>query len=141
MGDYSCSESELDSAIEMASFSDVANYKNNGLCARINSRGGGISGGERQRLSLARVLLRRPKVLILDEVTSSVDVKTENEIFETLYALRGSSTVILVSHRLKFLNKADKIFVVDAGEVCEYGTYDQLFAQRGKFYNMVHEFK
>jgi ABC-type multidrug transport system fused ATPase/permease subunit len=85
-----------------------------------------LSGGQRQRIAIARELYKSPKLLILDEATSSLDSETENLISESLNKLKGSLTIILVAHRLSTIKNCDLVYVLDNGSVIEQGSYDEL---------------
>jgi len=97
--------------------------------------GASMSGGERQRLALARALVHRPNVLLLDEATSALDNETERRVMENLAALDGVR--IIIAHRLSTLSFADKIVVMHEGELVEHGTHRELMTQRGHYYNLV----
>ena len=97
-----------------------------------------LSGGERQRISIARALLIDPRILILDEATSSVDTETEKEIQNALDNLVQGRTTIAIAHRLSTLRKADRLVVMDRGQVVEVGPHDALIAQRGAYWRL-HE--
>jgi ATP-binding cassette subfamily B protein len=103
----------------------------------IGERGAGLSGGERQRISIARALLYDPKILILDEATSSVDTESEKLIQDALLRITEGRTTIAIAHRLSTLKNSDRIFVVDRGEIIENGTHEQLMARRGTYYKLV----
>ncbi|WP_406675692.1 cyanophycin metabolism-associated ABC transporter [Sapientia aquatica] len=107
-----------------------------GYDSMVGERGQGLSGGERQRISIARALLIDPKILILDEATSSVDSETEKEIQKALDNLVKGRTTIAIAHRLSTLNKADRLVVMDRGVVVEEGKHEVLMAQQGAYYRL-----
>ena len=102
----------------------------------VGERGQGLSGGERQRISIARALLIDPKILILDEATSSVDTETEKEIQKALDNLVRGRTTIAIAHRLSTLRKADRLVVMDRGRIVEVGNHDDLMAIEGHYYKL-----
>jgi ATP-binding cassette, subfamily C, bacterial len=97
-----------------------------GIDTLVGDRGLRLSGGERQRLALARALLREPELLILDEATSALDTETERSVRTALADLRGRVTMLVIAHRLTAAREADQIIVLDAGEIAERGTWEQL---------------
>ena len=101
---------------------------------RIGEGGGLLSGGQRQRLAIARALLGNPRLLILDEATSSLDAETERIIQNNLQTICHNRTTIIIAHRLSTVRNADKIIVLDRGILVESGTHDQLMAKRGQYY-------
>ena len=107
-----------------------------GYDSMVGERGQGLSGGERQRISIARALLIDPRILILDEATSSVDSETEKEIQKALENLVQGRTTIAIAHRLSTLHRADRLVVLDRGRVVEEGTHDVLMAQEGAYFNL-----
>lgn len=107
-----------------------------GYDSMVGERGQGLSGGERQRISIARALLIDPRILILDEATSSVDSETEKEIQKALENLVKGRTTIAIAHRLSTLHRADRLVVLDRGRVVEEGSHDVLMAKQGAYYNL-----
>lgn len=106
------------------------------LDSEVLERGENLSGGEKQRLAIARAMLKGGRLWILDEPTSSIDALTEKIIYEELFEQAADDTLVLVSHRLKGLEKMDQIIVMEKGQVVETGTFDELMAKQGYFFAM-----
>lgn len=124
-------------AAKAASAHDFIVSKPDGYDTVVGERGQSLSGGERQRISIARAVLHDPKILILDEATSSVDVQTEKRIQEAITKLVQGRTTFAIAHRLSTLRNANRLLVMDAGRIVEMGTHEELLEKKGAFYNLV----
>lgn len=111
--------------------------KPDGYDTMVGEKGAKLSGGERQRVSIARAILHNPRILILDEATSSVDVETEKQIQEAIGRLIQGRTTFAIAHRLSTLRNASRLIVLDKGEIAEIGTHEELMAKEGHFYKLV----
>jgi ATP-binding cassette subfamily B protein len=137
---YGSENAEVEAVIHAA---DVANAHNficrlpDGYDTVLGERGVGLSGGERQRLSIARAVLRNPSILFFDEATASVDSETESLIQDAIERLIHGRTTLMIAHRLSTLRKANKIIVVDKGEIIEMGSPEELMALKGKYYKLI----
>ena len=132
MGRPNASDTELWAVLERAKMADFLRTEK-GLDTAINERGSNLSGGQCQRLALARALLHDSPVYIFDEATSNIDVESENDIMEEIHRLAETKTVILISHRLANVASADNIYVMEAGHVAESGTHEALLARGGVY--------
>ncbi len=126
-------QEELDAACFIANLNDFIASQPEGYETLVGNRGLKLSGGEKQRLSIARVILKDPKILILDEATSALDSITENAIQEALEALMEGRTSIVIAHRLSTILKADRILVVKDGVIAEQGSHEELLALGGTY--------
>ena len=131
-------DAELMDAIETASLTEFINNQPDGLDTIVGNRGLKLSGGEKQRLSIARIILKNPSILILDEATSALDSISENAIQDALERLMQGRTSIVIAHRLSTILKADRILVVANGTITEQGTHDELLAKNG-IYRELYE--
>jgi ABC-type bacteriocin/lantibiotic exporter with double-glycine peptidase domain len=103
---------------------------------KIGERGVNISGGQKQRIIIARTILQKPKILILDEATSSLDVKSETKIHQALFEMLGKITIIIITHRLSAIKNVDNIMVLDNGEILEAGRHKELISLQGIYHNL-----
>ena len=132
------SDSEIWEALEKASAVNIVKNAGKGLDSMLGEGGRKISGGEKQRLSIARALLRKPRVLIFDEATSALDSITEEQITETVKEIsaRKQQITILIAHRLSTIMHADRIYVLEKGKIVERGDHAQLLNKKGLYYAM-----
>ncbi|MEO0078223.1 MAG: ABC transporter ATP-binding protein [candidate division WOR-3 bacterium] len=114
---------------------DIAGFAR-GLDEKIGERGTRLSGGQKQRVAIARALVNSPPVLVFDDATSALDARTEQELIRRLVTGLGQTTAIIVSHRLSVLAACDWVYVLDAGELKEQGTHDELLARRGLYWQL-----
>lgn len=134
----SASDADMEEALNRAAASNLLQRAGNGLNTVIGEGGLKLSGGEKQRLSIARALVRKPRLLIFDEATSALDSITEEEITNTIRSISASKEqiTILIAHRLSTIMHADNIFVLEKGNIVETGTHDSLLAEKGLYYAM-----
>jgi ATP-binding cassette subfamily B protein len=132
------SETELQEALEKASCQNLLKRADKGIDSLIGEGGLKLSGGEKQRISIARALLRKPRVLLFDEATSALDSITEEEITETIRNIskRKEQITLLIAHRLSTIMHADRIYVLEKGEIVETGSHDELLVEKGLYYAM-----
>lgn len=136
MGNPDASEEEIVSAAKAANAHDFIMELPEGYDTKVGERGVKLSGGQKQRLSIARVFLKNPPMLILDEATSALDLESEALIQESLSRLAHNRTTVIVAHRLSTITHADKILVIDHGELKEQGTHAELIAKQGIYYDL-----
>jgi ABC-type multidrug transport system fused ATPase/permease subunit len=130
-------EEEIRQACESADCLQFILKQKKGFETRIGQGGINLSGGQAQRLAIARALIRKPAILLLDEPSSALDTESESAIMATLYDLKNTMTIILVGHHLKAISKADRLVVVDDGKIVEDGTHMELISSQG-LYNMLY---
>lgn len=139
-GKRDASEEDLWEAIRAVHAEEVIEYLHDGIHTQVGERGGGLSAGQKQLISFARALLIDPKILILDEATSSVDAYTEAIIQEALEVLLENRTSIIIAHRLSTILNADRIIVMEKGQVIEEGTHEALLSQGGKYSQLYKQY-
>ncbi|KAF4100837.1 hypothetical protein G5714_019033 [Onychostoma macrolepis] len=130
-----CSMDKVKEAASKANAHAFISKLENGYNTDVGERGNLLSGGEKQRIAIARALIRQPQVLILDEVTSSLDTESEQMVQQAL-ACCPSQTLLVIAHRLKTIERADQIVVIDSGEVVELGTHQELMDKKGNYYKL-----
>lgn len=133
LGRTDVSDAQLQDALDAAHVSDFLPKLANGLDTLVGPRGSALSGGQRQRVVIARALLRNTPVLLLDEATSALDAQSEKVVQSALDELSGGRTTIVIAHRLSTIRAADKIIVMDRGEIADQGTHEELL-ERGGIY-------
>ncbi|HDS74110.1 MAG TPA: ABC transporter ATP-binding protein [Firmicutes bacterium] len=137
---YAKPDADIDDVIRAASAANALGFilrQPDGFDTRVGGSSGRLSGGEKQRIAIARAILHDPKILILDEATSSVDTETEDQIQQALRRLVKGRTTFAIAHRLSTLKYADKLVVLDDGKVAEIGSHDELVAKEGVYARLV----
>ena len=129
-------EKEIKKAASAAKISNIIDSLPDGLNTVVGERGLKLSGGEKQRIGIARTYLKNPKILLLDEATSALDSETEKDILTGLSTISGKKSIIIISHRLFTVMNADKIIVLDSGRIIEEGTHDQLLKLNKRYARM-----
>ncbi|MGH9115330.1 MAG: ABC transporter ATP-binding protein, partial [Acidimicrobiales bacterium] len=136
---FSCpdaSDADVEEAIRAVGFDSMSARMPNGVDTEVHERGQTLSAGERQLIALARAFLAHPRVLVLDEATSNLDLQSETQVEHALDALLEGRTAILIAHRLSTARKADRIVVVDEGGIAEVGSHEQLVGAGGPYSTM-----
>lgn len=136
-GRLDATEEEMYQAIEDAQLTTFISQLPDGIHTFIGERGVKLSGGQKQRLSIARMFLKNPPILILDEATSALDTETERAVQEALERLSKNRTTIVIAHRLATVRHADRIFVIENGQVAESGTHEQLMECEGAYAKLI----
>ena len=136
MGKPDATDEEVIAAAKAANAHDFIESLPDGYDTTVGERGVKLSGGQKQRIAIARVFLKNPPLLILDEATSALDLESEALIQDSLERLASDRTTVIVAHRLSTITHADKIFVIDHGELKEVGSHEELMAQQGIYYNL-----
>lgn len=137
---YAKADATFEEVVNAAKIANCHNFITkmpDGYNTLVGERGYNISGGERQRIAIARAILHNPKIIILDEATASLDTHTEKQIQEALNRLIKGRTTIAIAHRLSTLSGADRLIVLDKGKLAEMGSHTELLKQKGVYYNLV----
>ena len=129
-------EADVEAAARAAALSDLIGRLPKGFATEVGERGLKLSGGEKQRVAIARTLVKNPPILLLDEATSALDTRTEQDILATLHAVAENRTTISIAHRLSTIADADTIFVLDQGRLAEQGTHGDLLRRDGLYAEM-----
>lgn len=137
MGKSDASEKELKEALKKSNLYDFVMSLPKKLETNVGESGSLLSGGQKQRLALARTIISSPEIYIFDEATSNVDIESEEKIWDSIYELSSKKTVIVISHRLANVKNADKIYVLDKGNIVESGNHNSLLNTKGKYYELV----
>jgi ABC-type transport system involved in Fe-S cluster assembly fused permease/ATPase subunit len=123
-------------ACRAASIHDKITSFPDGYNTKVGERGLRLSGGEKQRVAIARTILKNPRIILLDEATAALDTETEEHIQSALSTLSRGRTMLVIAHRLSTITTADRILVLSEGQVAESGTHDQLLAMKGRYASM-----
>jgi ABC-type multidrug transport system fused ATPase/permease subunit len=129
-------EQELQAAIDGAYVAEFSTKFEKGLDTVIGERGIKLSGGQRQRVTIARAILANPRILILDEATSSLDTESESLIQDSLKQLLKGRTTFVIAHRLSTIRQADQILVIEQGQIAERGKHDELIEKKGRYFEL-----
>jgi len=137
LGKEGATDEEIIAALKVANAYEFVKDLPNGIETNIGDAGGKLSGGQKQRLSIARAVLKNPPIMILDEATSALDTESEKFVQIALENMMQNRTSIVIAHRLSTIQKADKIIVMQKGEIVEQGTHDELLALNGTYSKLV----
>ena len=137
-GQKNIDNDEVIAASKAANALEFINEMADGFDTIIGEKGVKLSGGQRQRLAIARAVMKNPPILILDEATSALDTESERLVQEALETLMADRTVLVIAHRLSTVTNADKIIVMDKGEIKEMGTHEELIQKNGLYNNLYN---
>lgn len=137
IGQENASKEDIIKAAKIANADDFITKKENGYESNIGDRGNKLSGGEKQRITIARAVLKNPPILVLDEATSSLDTESERLVQDAINNMMQNRTSIVIAHRLSTIRHADEIIVLQKGEIVERGTHEELLSQNGFYKKLV----
>ena len=138
LGNLKASRDEVIAAAKIANAHNFIVNKKNGYQTNIGDRGVMLSGGEKQRISIARAVLKNPQILILDEATSALDAESEHLVQDAIKKIMKSRTSLVIAHRLSTIQNADKIIILDNGMIIEEGSHQKLL-KKSKYYQKICE--
>lgn len=138
IGKKDATDKEIENALKLGRLYDFVSGLKDGLLTDVGQAGSSLSGGQKQRLALARAILADRQMIIFDEATSNIDVESEESIWEAIYELSKSKTILVISHRLLNVKDAEKIYVLNKGKLEESGKHQDLINKKGIYYNMVN---
>ena len=139
MGKFDATDDEIQEAVKGAHLEEFLDSLEDGLDTKIGERGTTLSGGQRQRVAIARAMVKNAPIIILDEATSALDNKSEEIVQKALENLMKGKTVFVIAHRLSTIKNADKILVINQGELVESGTHEELLAIKDGQYKYLYE--
>ena len=137
MGRLNATDAEVEAAAHAAGCDSFIGELEHGYDTMVGGGGASLSGGEKQRISIARAMLKDAPIVILDEATANVDPENEDRLQKAIEALTRDKTIIMIAHRLKTVRHADQILVVDHGRIVQQGTHEQLIGQPGRYQQFV----
>ena len=138
MGNPNATDEEVEEAARQSGCDSFIRALENGYDTVAGDGGGHLSGGEKQRISIARAMLKNAPIVILDEATASVDPENEKELQEAIDALTQNKTIIMIAHRLKTVRHANPILVLDNGHIVQQGTHEELAKEPGLYYDFLN---
>ena len=139
MGNRNAKDEEIDDALKKSRLDEFINSLKDGVNTNVGEGGNSLSGGQKQRLSLTRAILADREMIIFDEATSNIDVESEEAIWKAIYELAVNKTILVISHRLANVTKADSIYVMKNGYLVEHGNHEELLNLKGEYLNMINK--
>ena len=129
-------DQQVKTATDIANVKDFIDKLPQGMDTIIGEKGVKLSGGEKQRLGIARAVYKKPQILFLDEATSHLDLESEQKIRDSLHKFFQKVTAIVIAHRLTTIKEMDRIIVIEKGRIIEIGSFDELYKKRGRFFEL-----